>query len=1153
MKPTLLPAVTRICVLTCLASLAATPAWTQSQPTAADPANKPAPAATKNAPAETSEPRVPAKQEVTAPKSEPPPADDTVLLSPFEVTANNNGYQATNTMSGTRLNSKLEDIAASISVVTKQQLEDMAAIDINDIFTSEASTEGIHQYTSYDFVQTGGVNHLVDNVSQTPNTANRVRGLGTANFAVGGVSRSSAFPLDTYNIESVEISRGPNSSLFGVGNIAGTINLNQSNANVSRDISKFTAMVDNYGSHRETIDLNRVLFKNKLAIRVLGAYGDLRFRRKPAYDEQKRYTLALTAKPFKKTTIRGSFESYESEFSRPNSSTPREHITTWREKYGAPTYNPTTRMVRFQGALYGPFDQNTGNALAGATLEPGKTTLQAYGLSNIGTGRSRPHMAIINGQVATYIKQDVGTAWLMQHFGPALGSFAPTAQNPQGGYNAGDPWWKALPTTLDQTPATTNQAFYDWESDNFMALNYSRRDARSFRIDLEQMIYESSRQQFGFQGSVYKEKVKNYQRSFIGNGDGANTVVLVDVNEVLPDGSANPGFLRPYMGGLVPQVFSRPEENQTHRLNVAYQLNMTGETGWKKWIGRHAVAGYKESRLSISVPGGIRLRDQVIENKPYYPGGLTSTGSTEAASFPRYYLGDASGYNMDNITGRPNLSGRIPYRRFDTTTSTWVTDDVLYGEAIFARVSGPVRFDLRTEGFVYQGSLLDDRIVPVYGKRKDSRREAGGTDIPRLGPPYAVNPATGIGQFQDPEYALETTENFGNKITGRTETRGIVVKPLRWVHFGYNESNSFNPATDAVDTMGRLLPQPTGNGEDASIRLSFLDDKLSVRLNKFKTFTKDSRAGQAGAVPGRAIRLDFDLLNANDPTVAGDPDLEDFYTRSVTNNPANAGWTPEQIQTEVIRLSQFPPELRQTYLRYGIAGVSDTSSEGYELELNYNTKNWSFKVTGNKIETVIENMAPAVDEYIALRMPIWQAAVDYQGNRFWTTPRDGVGTQSQTPEEYFNGSVRAPLESIKAFIGQPSPQQRRYNAAITTNYKLAGLFSNKYLSATSVGGVFRWVDKGAVGFKTKVAPDGAVRYDYTTAPYYDRDRFTGDLWVGYDFTLFSGRVKSRLQLNVRNAFEDGGLRPVAVNSDGTPWNYRIIDPRSFTLTASFEL
>jgi hypothetical protein len=40
---------------------------------------------------------------------------------------------------------------------------------------------------------------------------------------------------------------------------------------------------------------------------------------------------------------------------------------------------------------------------------------------------------------------------------------------------------------------------------------------------------------------------------------------------------------------------------------------------------------------------------------------------------------------------------------------------------------------------------------------------------------------------------------------------------------------------------------------------------------------------------------------------------------------------------------------------------------------------------------------------------------------------------------------------------------------------------------------------------------------------------------------------------VKNPFEDGRLQPFVYNPDGTPWNYRIVDPRQFILTATFDL
>ena len=54
-------------------------------------------------------------------------------LSPFEVMSDTKGYYSSNTMSGTRFNSKLEDLGSSITVVTKQQMEDTAVLDLNEL------------------------------------------------------------------------------------------------------------------------------------------------------------------------------------------------------------------------------------------------------------------------------------------------------------------------------------------------------------------------------------------------------------------------------------------------------------------------------------------------------------------------------------------------------------------------------------------------------------------------------------------------------------------------------------------------------------------------------------------------------------------------------------------------------------------------------------------------------------------------------------------------------------------------------------------------------------------------------------------------------------------------------------------------------------
>src|SRR5882724_10449381 len=223
-------------------------------------------------------PADPAKPAATIPVATKPAAtEDVVQLSPFEVNdALDKGYLATSAMSGTRLNTKIEDLAASLSVVTKQQLMDTAAIDINDVFLYESNTEGTAQWTPF----TNDRGTISDDIQANPTGATRMRGLSAANTAIDGFA--SSLPFDTYNVDSVEISRGPNSSVFGLGNTGGGVNINASRANLTREISSFGTRGDSYGGYRANFDLNRPILKDKLAVRILGVYDDKGFERKPS-------------------------------------------------------------------------------------------------------------------------------------------------------------------------------------------------------------------------------------------------------------------------------------------------------------------------------------------------------------------------------------------------------------------------------------------------------------------------------------------------------------------------------------------------------------------------------------------------------------------------------------------------------------------------------------------------------------------------------------------------------------------------------------------------------------------------------------------------------------------------------------------------------
>jgi hypothetical protein len=78
-----------------------------------------------------------------------------------------------------------------------------------------------------------------------------------------------------------------------------------------------------------------------------------------------------------------------------------------------------------------------------------------------------------------------------------------------------------------------------------------------------------------------------------------------------------------------------------------------------------------------------------------------------------------------------------------------------------------------------------------------------------------------------------------------------------------------------------------------------------------------------------------------------------------------------------------------------------------------------------------------------------------------------------------------------------------------------------------------------------------INLNDVTRPIYDAGNYYTDLWIAYQRRIFRDKIGLKLQLNVNNAFEDGRLMPTQVNFDGSPWAFRIIDPRQFILQATF--
>jgi hypothetical protein len=1095
-------------------------------------------------------------------------AEDTVELSPFTVTADNNGYQASNTMSGTRLNTKLEDLASSITVITKQQLIDTAAVDINDIFSNEGNTEGVFQYT--DFTIDRGF--TVDNVAQTPETSNRVRGLGTANLARGNFAASRAIPVDTYNLDSVEISRGPNSNIFGLGEASGTVNLISGRANLTRDISQVLVRVDDRGSFRSTFDLNRVLWKNKLAARVAAVHDDTEYVRKPSRDKSNRMTAAFSFRPFSNTTLRGSYESYHNFASRANSTTPRDTITEWRAN-GSPVWDPT-------------FQNNTGGwRLLNGTTYTAMTAAQETaglprGMLNGGTGFWNRPSVFVNpdGTVGGYAVSRTST------------TASPGGANTQLRYQQiGTPYQRGggvygIPLSpLFQQPGVTDQSIYDWEEVNFAAPNFIKKKADIYQVELEQWLIKGREHQLALQAGILREDVTTTSRAFIGASDGAPPVIQLDINEKLLDGTPNPYFLRPYFGGSEMQTFRRPELNDNARATLAYQLDLTQREGWRKWVGRHNFAAYLEFRENTFAQNGngVRYRDQIVSAEAWHTAANLANipgSGVENRAYMRYYSGGAinqPGSVIDYAGSAPtSFSGAQTFRYYNGVTAQWVNESVNLDEIYFAL--GMQKSQIRTRGLVWQGFMWKDRIVPTLGWRRDKSRSVNNVAVPLRADGYLntdfldIFPTTWI-QTQGPTNTkgiVVRPFSGWNAIERRAEAGNKLADIVRTVRFHYNESDSFQPAPAAYNLFGELLPDPTGSGKDFGFSFSALDGKLYVRFNKYETLQNAARNGSTAVIGTRPIRLDFDASGdaSGFGSAGGDNfDLEDTaYTWVTTIHPT---WTLAQVTTEVYRIMGVTQDYVNGLKNRALSDVNDVQSKGTEIEIFYNpTRFWTVKGTITQQKAVDTSISPNIARYIAARMPTWTSVriptdrlpdgtqLAGAGQLWWETGLPGA-TGTNIPRNFYTVNVDAPYKLAVTNSGKPRPQTREWRANLTTNYRFAGIAGDhRWLKNLSMGGTVRWEDEAVVGFYGQAPEaDGAIRSLDGNRPIFDKSRFYADFMMSYNLKLFNDRVGCRLQLNVRNALENGRLQAVSFNPDGTPWNFRIIDPRQFILTATFDL
>jgi outer membrane receptor protein involved in Fe transport len=367
-------------------------------------------------------------QTTPQPAAKTPLDEDVLVLSPFEVSAEDeSGYTSATTLAGNRLNTELRDIGNAVTVINSQFLKDIAATSNETLLQYTVGTEVGN--VSGNFAGTGDSAFLDESRRFVqPNQNTRVRGLAEADNTRDYFL--SDIPWDGFNVDRVDLQRGPNSILFGMGSPAGIINVGLKQASY-RNANEVAFQIDQWGSTRLTADFNRVLLKDELAVRVMALRENEKFQQEPAFEDDDRVMGAVRWEPkflrkgSARTIFKANFEDGNIESNRPRTLPPLDLITPWfytgTFQGRFPSDDPATHILG-QSTPYVKGAPRTFNNLNKQTFNPHIVMDDNSGLPNHGQARPKINGGPDSGKLSTYYQPWLGNYG--QQFGGPNGFYA---------------------------------------------------------------------------------------------------------------------------------------------------------------------------------------------------------------------------------------------------------------------------------------------------------------------------------------------------------------------------------------------------------------------------------------------------------------------------------------------------------------------------------------------------------------------------------------------------------------------------------------------------------------------------------------------------------------------------------------------------------